>query len=71
MGISYVQPMVSNVSPTLAEDRYLKPLLSGGIYLLGDRFLHYDNRGLLIPFFMQVGSSVSGSYLAGPVEKWM
>jgi hypothetical protein len=70
MGVSYVQPMLTKMTPSLAEERYAKSLVSGALYVLGDKVFHYDNRGMLIPFLMQVGSQAVSSYMAGPVEKW-
>ncbi len=42
MGVSYVQPMLTKMSPSLAEERYAKPLVSGALYIWkpGSRFIY-------------------------------
>lgn len=67
MGVSYVQPTVAGISPTLAESRFLEPVLSGLFYVIGDRMFYYDMRGWMIPFLLQAGSSAVAEYITPPV----
>lgn len=67
MGVSYVQPSVAGISPTLAETRFLEPVLSGLFYLIGDKMFYYDTRGMIIPFLLQAGSSAVTEYITPPI----
>lgn len=66
-------PYLSSMGKTtiLAEKTYVKPIMSGALYVLGDKLFHVDSRGLLMPFLLQVGSQVAGSYAATPLEAWI
>ena len=65
----YIAPSLVNMSPSLKglESTVVKPLVSGLLYAVGDKLLHWDRRGFIYEVLMQAGSQVLGTYLETPI----
>lgn len=66
-----VLPYITHMSSGLqsAEQMFLTPVVSGGIYVLADMLLKQDqHQSVMFKFLYQVGSSVLSGYTSAPVR---
>jgi hypothetical protein len=69
MTTDWLLPKIGNMSSNalLWDKTYLKPVVSGGLYVAGDMLLKWDGRGWLYPFLFQIGSQAAADYLSAPL----
>jgi len=53
----------------MAEMTYLKPVVSGALYVGGEYLFSMQNQGVVYPFLFQIGAQALGSYLSPPLLK--
>lgn len=67
MTTDWAASMMSNKGMAMADKNYLQPIVSGGLYVLGDMIFKWDGRGWLYPFLFQAGAQAASEYLTSPL----
>lgn len=66
-----ILPTLINMAPAMSSisHNFVQPVVSGGIYALGDMALQIDNRSFLYKLLQQAGSSSVANYASEPIAK--